>query len=125
MAKNSLDPEELFRKSEDEMSDIEKMMAEILSESEENGRKKSTGEPKQPDDAAKAPSYASPAPPPRARKVSDASSSGSRVEKAVPDTAAVPRRLQNRTAPRSWNVRRRSKRRLKNAVLCRSLWRLC
>ena len=85
MAKNSLDPEELFRKSEDEMSDIEKMMAEILSESEENGRKKPTGEPKQPDDAAKAPSYASPAPPPRARKVSDASSSGSRVEKAVPD----------------------------------------
>ena len=44
MAKNSLDPEELFRKSEDEMSDIEKMMAEILSESEESGRKKTAGE---------------------------------------------------------------------------------
>ena len=86
MAKNNLDPEELFRKSEDEMSDIEKMMAEILTDYEEADRKKSPGSGGKQESAGDSPVYASPAPPTRARKVSDGSASGSRVEKAVPDS---------------------------------------
>ena len=85
MAKNNLDPEELFRKSEDEMSDIEKMMAEILNDYEEADRKESPRGVGKKNGTGDSPAYASPAPPPRARKVSDASASGSRVEKAVSD----------------------------------------
>ena len=116
MAKNSLDPEELFRKSEDEMSDIEKMMAEILSESEESGRKKPAGELKQTENAAKAPSYASPAPPPRARKVSDSQASGSRVEKAVPDN----RRSAEASAKQSRAQKLEREKKIKEATKKRS-----
>ena len=117
MAKNSLDPEELFRKSEDEMSDIEKMMAEILSESEESGRKKPAGELKQTENAAKAPSYASPAPPPRARKVSDSQASGSRVEKAVPNN----RRSAEASAKQSRAQKLEREKKIKEASKKRSI----
>ena len=113
MAKRNLDAEELFRKSEDEMSDIEKMMAEILNESGDEAPRASsegTGE----SGPEKNPAYASPAPPARAKKSAAASSSGGRVEKAVPDRGeAGPSARQSRTqkAEREKNIKEAAKKR--------------
>lgn len=62
MAKKNSDAEEIFRKNQEEMTDIEKMMAEIL---DEYGEEK--GEEKKKDEDLK-PVYASPAPPAKKKK---------------------------------------------------------
>ena len=117
MAKNTLDAEELFRKSEDEMSDIEKMMAEILSESGEDGSGIPIAEAEQKNGAAKVPSYASPAPPARARKVSNAPASSGRVEKAVPDN----RRSGEASAKQSRAQKMEREKKIKEASKKRSI----
>ena len=114
MAKNTPDAEDIFRKTEDEMSDIEKMMAEILSETDEKGRRDSSAGAAGKTEAERKAAYASPAPPSRARKVSG-SASGSRVEKAVADnrqSAEVSaRQSRSQKLEREKNIREASKKR--------------
>ena len=115
MAKNTPDAEDIFRKTEDEMSDIEKMMAEILSETDEAGRRKSAVSKAERAEAEKKTAYASPAPPPRTRKVSSGASSGNRVEKAVPDNRqnaeVSAKQNRSRKLEREKNIREASKKR--------------
>ena len=115
MAKNTPDAEDIFRKTEDEMSDIEKMMAEILNETDEAGRRKSAVNKAEGAEAEKKAAYASPAPPPRTRKVSSGASSGNRVEKAVPDNRqnaeVSAKQNRSRKLEREKNIREASKKR--------------
>ena len=62
MAKKNSDAEEIFRKNQDEMTDIEKMMAEILSEYG------SEAQPEKAEEEDLKPVYASPAPPAKRNK---------------------------------------------------------
>lgn len=114
MAKNTPDAEDIFRKSEDEMSDIEKMMAEILSETDDAGRKEAVGRAVGYPGTEKNSAYVSPAPP-KARKVSSGAPSGSRVEKAVPDnrqSAEVSAKQSRREKQERENaIRKESKKR--------------
>ena len=66
--KVDIDPEDIFRKSEDEMSDIEKMMADILNDYKEDtknipSKQNPSEEPEQ--------VYVSPAPPVRKKRTPD------------------------------------------------------
>ena len=94
--KVDIDPEDIFRKSEDEMSDIEKMMADILNDYKEDtknipSKQSPSEEPEQ--------VYVSPAPPVR--------------KKRTPDTA--PQASASDTAPSARSTSRSSSRAAKRA----------
>ena len=108
MAKKNSDAEEIFRKNQDEMTDIEKMMAEILSEYGDEAQDK-----KEKEEALK-PVYASPAPPAKKSRRSSPEAEGrndkvTRMRAESRETNAAA--MQNNREEREKNIRKASKKR--------------
>ena len=103
MAKKNSDAEEIFRKNQEDMTDIEKMMAEILSEygSEAKTEKPETEDLK--------PVYASPAPPAKRKKQASA-----KTDSKVQQVARM--RAESRETNTSYTKNSREERE-KNALL--------
>ena len=117
--KVDIDPEDIFRKSEDEMSDIEKMMADILNDYKEDTKNipsklSPSGEPEQ--------VYVSPAPPVRKKRTADTAPQASASDEAPPvrSTARSSSRgakrapVQDAPASSAVETRSRKKEREKN-----------
>ncbi len=115
MAQKNSDAEEIFRKSEDEMSDIERMMAEILSDSESENTA-GTDEESPLEDLK--PVYASPAPPPRQRRT--ASSSASKNSREAKKETAHERGRGEPSAAYSYKQNTRREKKIKEASRKRS-----
>ena len=110
--KVDIDPEDIFRKSEDEMSDIEKMMADILNDYKEDTKNipsklSPAEEPEQ--------VYVSPAPPVRKKRTADTAPQASASDEAPPvrstarSSSRGAKRAPVQDAPVSSSVETRSR----------------
>lgn len=113
MAGKTSDAEKIFRKSEDEMSDMERMMADILSEySQESASVKKEFSPKEEKEVK--PAYAAPTPPVRTKRPPDAYvPENTKVAAAAPveEETASAAYSQAMKAEREKNIRAASRKR--------------
>lgn len=111
MAGNNSDAEKIFRKSEDEMSDIERMMADILNEYSQES--KAAKEEAAPEEKEVKPAYAAPVPPVKTKRNTSAyvpetpKAAAPAPEEEAPSAAY----RQNQKAEREKNIKAASRKR--------------